>query len=146
MGHTSGALSYVGIVLTIKDLKKAFKEKVKEEVNEEDAEYQDSWFYESQYHDELLALVKKHNLQFTTINNYDEDDYSFVEICVYIWHQDSGYLWGYNACGQSSSYMNYGDFQNTIQQKQETLQLFMKDLDLDPVDYPLQMVTLTHAG
>ena len=140
MGHESYAKSFLGIKITHNEMKKQYLK-----IHPEKADDGDSYKYyleETPYLKFMDNLMKKHNLEYEEINPYDEDDHSELELCVYVWKQETEWMCGRNACGRYVESCSLLDLQKCITQKTDNLRSFMKEFDFDDDSHEIRIITV----
>ncbi len=144
MGHESYAQAFLGIIVSLQEIKKAYG-KSNEAAS---TEMCDDWCFleDSLYYDFVKKVIKKHKLKYKEISFQSEDRCDEIELCVFVWKQETEWMWGYNACGRIASNCDFIEIQECIQKKRENLKSFMDEFGLEEETHKLQMCTLVIGG
>jgi hypothetical protein len=150
MGYEIEAKSFIGIKITLDEIKMAFLKYIKEhpegECEKKDDDYDDDnafYFSESKYHGFMKGLMKKYNLKFENINHYDGDRNDEIELCVYFWKQEPESMWGRaDYCRRYIVNSDFMKIQECFSKKRDDLTLFMNELSLDKESHRVQIFTI----
>ena len=90
-------------------------------------------------------LMKKHNLEYEEINDHDDDTLSELELCIYVWKQQTEGMWGHT-CGRHVESCTLLDIQQCLFQKTENLRSFVKEFDFDNNSHEIRIITVVISG
>ena len=145
MGHASYSQSFLGIIITLEEIQKAYLKFLKrfseEEYNEKYNDLEDSPYYTF-----VEDVIKKYNLEYAEIGFQSEDELSTIVLCVYVWQQETEWMWGRNACGRIPTTCNFTEIQECITKKSKNLREFMDEFGLNEESHKLQMCGLVVGG
>lgn len=145
MGHESYAQSFLGIRVSLDEIKKAYIKYIEQHPADEayTKMYDDECFLEdSRYYFFVKKVIKKHKLKYKEISFQSENRCDQIELCVFVWKQETDWMCGYNVCGRIASNCDFSKIQECITKKQENLKSFMDEFGLDEEIHKLQMCTL----
>ncbi len=144
MGHESYAQSFLGIIISLQDIRNVFE---KWNLKETYDDCSDDYYLENSiYYDFVKKIIKKHKLGYEEISFQSEDGCHEIELCVFVWKQETEWMCGYNACGRIASNCDFVEIQECIEKKRENLKSFMQEFGLEKEIHKLQMCTLVYGG
>ena len=157
MGHEAYAQCFVGITVTLDEIQKAYakyiehhSEEAKNDINSDNyflGRTTDDYFLEnSMYHHFVRDIVAKHTLDYQEINYQSEDEIDKIEVCVYVWKQQTEWMWGHNRWGRINKCCDFEDIQTCIDSKRDGLKSFMDEFGLDGDSHKLKMYSLIVQG
>jgi hypothetical protein len=162
MGYEVTATAYVGVVIKVKNFKTLFMSRITEKEKKELKDRKDNeviYLEELPYYGFIETIVKNANKEFKTsfliqdiscFENYNgPDEYCEKKlwqhvVCLYIDRLSvSVDLCGHDACGDVSHRGNYDAMNNN---EINAIYSVINKLGLDPIHYPIQIVTHLHGG